>query len=74
MTAAHTAGDRSMEADASAVSPEELAARAATLDELLSDDFQSLPGLSAIPNARRNVLPHGVTRAVAATGSCSIDG
>ena len=34
-----------MEADASAVSPEELAATAATLDELLSDDFQSLPGL-----------------------------
>src|SRR6478752_5241653 len=34
-----------MEADASAVSPGELAARAATLDELLSDDFQSLPGL-----------------------------
>ena len=34
-----------MEADAPAESPGELAARAATLDELLSEDFQSLPGL-----------------------------
>ncbi len=34
-----------MEADASAVSPEELATRAAAVDELLSDEFESLPGL-----------------------------
>ena len=34
-----------MKDDAVAVSPEALAARAATIDELLSDEFESLPGL-----------------------------
>jgi type 2 lantibiotic biosynthesis protein LanM len=34
-----------MELEALPVSPEELATRAATVDELLSDDFESLPGL-----------------------------
>ena len=34
-----------MKADAVAVSAEALAARAATIDELLSDEFESLPGL-----------------------------
>ncbi len=33
-----------MKSDATAASPEELATRAATVDELLSDDFESLPG------------------------------
>jgi type 2 lantibiotic biosynthesis protein LanM len=35
-----------MELDVSPVSPGELATRAATVDELLSDDFESLPGLN----------------------------
>jgi type 2 lantibiotic biosynthesis protein LanM len=34
-----------MKPDAVAVSPDELATRAATIDELLSDEFESLPGL-----------------------------
>ena len=63
-----------MKSDAIAVSPEEVATRAATVDELLSDDFESLPGRSATTTWRRNALLHGVTRVAVAIGNCSSDG
>ena len=63
-----------MKSDAVPVSPEALATRAATVDELLSDEFESLPGLKCDADQAAKRLVPGATRAAAAIGSCSIDG
>ena len=53
---------------------ERLIVRAATIDELLSDDFEALPGQKADADIAARRLPPGANPPPAGTGRCSARG